>query len=648
MRKLIFSLLGIAMLVGAYFLLATSDEEPLQDGLDVIKTSDGKIFIGDLNVMSAPQPSSDVSWSEPSESRCDNLERLVEQASRMFGQAIDADTLLSEGNSIDDVTLLIQAMKNENFAREWRDVKRKEAAKLSQLDKSLNEQFQALLSDKLRASGLSVVTKIPSPWLKQAIEANQPFTKYQDKEVSPEDIAWLIGQENIDDSRLKEAFALMSEPEAMLSSNVQLMEFRQATNILDAAAMKGRPALAEWLLNQGVSPVEDAYLGGTLDFALRGLQGMFSISWPVEEDKPEIVSESVPQQTIAAQLALIQRLQGLGLELHGEYYVGKSTKTLNSYFAVNLFYIERVAIDYIEQQYGVNLLSIPQAPPLSSATSEDIIASYKQAKAEEITKVAGQDYETQLASCKQFRERIAIKWKPETLHTADFQDSTQDELFTKAPELVSCQREMLQRRHRSRFRADGDIDIYPIVRLISKKDYEAAFALVAENPSVTDEVVYDMLDRAYQPMLNAGLIPTELDYSYRFSLRFAKLAEQGFDLQQPDKYGRSLLYVAASQWSPEQMEYLVEQRVPYYHLPDAPDPLYLVLYYIATRNKQDYQQMLEAVMSYDPPITPMHLSQMQVLKLRSPEVYAAIEAQFPQLGVEGADTEYPSYTCYLD
>ncbi len=113
----------------------------------------------------------------------------------------------------------------------------------------------------------------------------------------------MIGQENIDDSRIKEAFALVTEPGAILSSNVQLMEFRQATNILDAAAMKGRPALAEWLLNQGVSPVEDAYLGGTLDFALRGLQGKFSISWPVEEDKPEIVSESVPQQVIAAQLA---------------------------------------------------------------------------------------------------------------------------------------------------------------------------------------------------------------------------------------------------------------------------------------------------------------------------------------------------------
>ncbi len=261
--------------------------------------------------------------------------------------------------------------------------------------------------------------------------------------------------------------------------------------------------------------------------------------------------------------------------------------------------------------------------------------------------MAGQEYKAQLASCKQFRERIAKKWKPETLHSADFQNAKQDELFTKAPELVSCQREMLQRRYLFRFRADGDIDIDRIGRLISKRDYEAAFAVIEEHPSVADEVVYDMLDRAYQPMLNAGLISAELDYSYRFSLRFAKLAEQGFDLHQPDKYGRSLLYVAASQWSPEQMSYLLEQRVPYYYGDDIPDPLYLVLYHIATRNKHDYQQMLEAVMSYDPPIRPMHFSQMQVLKLRSPEVYAAIEAQFPQLGVEGTDTEYPSYTCYL-
>ena len=30
-----------------------------------------------------------------------------------------------------------------------------------------------------------------------------------------------------------------------------------------------------------------------------------------------------------------------------------------------------------------------------------------------------------------------------------------------------------------------------------KKDYEGAFALVAENLSVTDEVVYSMLHKAY-------------------------------------------------------------------------------------------------------------------------------------------------------
>ncbi len=51
----------VAVLVGAYLSFSSSDDKPMQDGLDVIETSDGKIYVGDMNAMQTHPPSSDTS-----------------------------------------------------------------------------------------------------------------------------------------------------------------------------------------------------------------------------------------------------------------------------------------------------------------------------------------------------------------------------------------------------------------------------------------------------------------------------------------------------------------------------------------------------------------------------------------------------------
>lgn len=194
------------------------------------------------------------------------------------------------------------------------------------------------------------------------------------------------------------------------------------------------------------------------------------------------------------------------------------------------------------------------------------------------------------------------EWSPERFDYRNT-DITDSDLVEMAPELVSCRRQFNLQMKIFTIAPESELGD-EILHHLRKKRFEKAHSLLREHPPLKEYVFYNIAQHyegAYQSLAGAGLLPESFDFSQFHFDDFRWLEDQGFDLYQTDKFGRSLLLVAIYHWSIEQLTYLSEREVPYYTGADMPDPLYLVLYQIATQGKRSNMiEMLTAIMAYEP------------------------------------------------
>mgnify|MGYP000032078713 CR=1 FL=1 len=572
---------------------------------------------------------------QPSSYTCKSVTQQVSQLRRDFAQSIDVEDYLEQGFSVDDVTMLLDDT-NSNKARRWRNELRKSGAMLTEFNQSINQLAREVSPDL--PDYMSFMRAVPLSELEEAVAINASLNDIDKDELAPDDVAWMIANDNVSDALIKQAVNLLNDPNGIISSSYSRQ--KNVFNLLDSAAVNGRGKLALWMIQKGIKPNEDAYLGSSLDAALKGL-GRFDLS---------LLQDNTPP-ALQAQIELIQTLTNQGYKLRGSISQPEEQDVLSSHFGSAYPYFFTIEeINVYRTFHGIDLLAIPRLAKLQSARSEQLIAMHNTKRDKFVAAQLGEGYRIRQESCVEFLTRVKEKWSPDIVYNLERDIRPDSELFQQAPELVTCRRENLYRRYLYSWQG-SDIDEDHISQLIYAEQYSEAIALMADYPVFAESIFYGYIAHKpalYPVFINAGIAPAELTYSKHFPLNFAELAAQGLDLHRIDKYGRSLLYVAVVHNSAEQLEYLAEQGVPYYKKPDMPDPLYLVLYQAATRNKyRGFMPMLEAIMSYQPEIDTEHVSQLQVLELRSPDIYNQVIEKFPQLAVAEQEVAYPQATCSL-
>lgn len=564
--------------------------------------------------------------------QCDALQSAVNGLNRTYFEDLELSEFLEDGYSADDVTLAIHTLRNANFAREWRDTHRKKDSQLNKLNQEMNEALRTQLPDM--PSSMKIFRAVPAKHLEQAVNSNQPLDAKSEEQLIVDDVAWLMQQPTIPDSAIKPFVLRLSDINMQLGSSFVID--KHPVSLLDVAAFNRRPALAQWLISQGATPVSDPYLGTTLDYVLAGLSRF-----------PEDALQQ-HNDTVSNQIALANDLVEQGVKTVSDFDDGG----LKSRFSANLFIIREDKANLLQLNYGFDLQTLPHMPPLTSENAKSLISlmqSHQDAmKAERI----GSDAQEKLSRCQAFKSRVEQAWSPKWLR-GSLTEKRDDELYDMAPELVMCKRKMIMYADAIQGRRSAlNEDLF--YRRLSDGEWQNAVAMLTPFPEALTRIFHEAVvykPESYATFVGAGLEPETWNFSYfedgRFvALNIEKLKPAGIELHATDKFGRSLLFPVVNSGNPDALKYLRDSGVPYYQIANTPDPLYLALYHIATRNRQENAgAFIDILMSYTPSVRLPHLAQMKVMKLKFPSLYEEITDAYPQLAVESKDVTFPEYSC---
>lgn len=565
--------------------------------------------------------------------QCTELQSRIDGVTRKYFDDERLSSFLDDGFSVDDITLAIDALRNPNFAREWRNNYRKKDSQLDTLNEQLNKALRAKMPDL--PSGMGVFRGVPVDRLEEAVKNDKPLEISSEETLIVDDVAWLIQQPNLSDATIKPFVLQLEDINARLGRSYVID--KQAISLLDVAAFNRRPALAQWLIAQGATPASDAYLGTTLDYVLAGLS--------------RFPQEALQEQndTVAAQISLANDLIEQGQRSVSEF----QNDRFKSRFSANLFIFWEGVDEALELNYGFDLKTVPIMAPLTSPRSSELITQIQSHQEAMIADQVGEETAEIRSRCRSFKKQVAEAWSPKWL-SGELVDYRDDELYEMAPELVMCKREKeMFTEARPGRRSDFDEGRY--YRVLSDGEWQLAMSMLDDFPEAVPRVFHESvayIPESYAAFAGAGLVPDAWNFSYledndRFVNNLQKIEETGVDLYMTDIYGRNFLFLAVNAGSPEALQYLEQVGVPYYQLPNTPDPLYLALYHVATRDRaKDAKAIINILMAYSPAISSAHLAQMRVMKLKAPSLYQDIVDEHPQLTVDDSNVAYPAYTCF--
>ena len=639
MRKSFLLILILVVFIGAGLQFIKDDVQPQSRESASAQTENAGQAVQPANREVNSPAAPEVTSSRPLDiQRCNELE-YVHQSGRM---ALTIEngyngfmSYVEQGFSVDDITLAIENEQMPFLAVEFRTRYFTQDAPAVLLLGEAHSRFN-------RYADLGSRRQSPPPWFNSQLQSEDEFSIPEGEQLLPDDLAGVIHRLNVSDERIMQAVASLPDPNARIS-----MEWVVGYNLLlvDVAASVGRSDLALQMIDEGVQPYEDVFLGGTLDAAISGLMRLTAGG----QQLPEAGSDT--EDRVKRQLTLISRLVGMGLTLHASY--SGDSRVLTSFSSTQSYRLTEELIENIYLQYGLDISAIPLSQPVTPGPRFDELTALMDKAESEIYKQHGVEFTADMrAQCQVMKTRIAEKWSPEEhLFRDDFADLTDEALFAKAPELTSCKKRM-DAYDRMSNRESSELSLEKINEAIGKRDPDQLIRMISEHPDRAEELIDFMiasLPSSYSKLRDSGNLPAEIDYSTgSYAMRARELAEQGFDIQQTDRYGRSLLYGATSNWNPSLMSFLVEEGVPYYTLENGPDPLYLTIFQVASQNRNNQvTEMFDAVMSYHPIVETMHLQQMQVLKLKFPAVYDTITEKYPVLAIDGEPYSYPKSTCPL-
>ena len=330
----------------------------------------------------------------PTAAVCKVLQKEISDQAQKYSGIGDTDTYLADGFSEEDVTFFLNK-SNPNIARIRRDFARRRNSPLQQLNAEVWQLARQEIPDLPEQP--KMILSVPQPWVEEAVNAGNVLRLEQNWQVLPGDVAWMIGQSDVDDKTIQDAIALMSDKNGVIGSDISPQ--KGAYNILESALMAGRGRLAEWMLNEGVEPASDSYLGSTLDSAVDGLLNAFSIYDEVLAPGTEADRQAV--------VRVIKQLAAQGQLMNAEYgkYIDPDTLYSRNGSVYNYIF-ETHALVTILNKTGLDIMAIPRSEAFSSERGEELVKLVRSRQSEMMQLALGDDYQLKQEKCWNFKDEV--------------------------------------------------------------------------------------------------------------------------------------------------------------------------------------------------------------------------------------------------
>ncbi|MCL5050485.1 MAG: ankyrin repeat domain-containing protein [Firmicutes bacterium] len=550
---------------------------------------------------------------------------------------------IDDGYSLDAVTVAIEHFLNSNFAASFRVGYLRARTEMGQelrfAQNELERQFP-----ETRDFGLTLRVIPPSqaykdflsisPSQREALVTRQPptinevayFTR--DSELSDEDIILLLT--HVEDVHAEVHY-----------------HREESLSILDHVIISGRLPVVQKLLEQGVRPSEDAYLGSSMEHALVMLDYAQAIETRGEPD-------CCPREADAAAIVALMQQYGSAAR-----FTTQSSDQVEGDIPRRAYRFDADAITHLRQQYGLDLTTITVRHGPNKADAKPLIDKIAADLTQYLaSNTDAQQLETQIEQCRELLRDFYQAWQPmDANHLimplveqyADDIRRIEAELSAIDPGLVDHYRHHQWIRGLVRFRYPFDSEVKSA---LENGDPDPAIAFIlALDIDAQDQVEYALHvltwnNEYLQPLMRSGLLPSRPDYFLmdRENLlydmgRLEQLENLGLDLRGEDSIGQTVLHIAVRDGRSNLVSELVAEGFPFGGRGLNQDPLHAALNPSNSRLPiQTMEPIVRELMTYQPEVDIFHHRRLAVMQLKYPEVYQALVADFPELEVpEGTE-----------
>lgn len=628
-KRLIKWMLGTALVIAVAVVFYWSRERPV---LEVASPPVAQP-VTELNA-SSPDTVIDVKstrsvlnqWDTSSFAQCQQIihNLRVEQENWRKSTIERWSDFLQQGYSLDEVTLAVAHFQNSNFAATFRINQLRKNATLTQTNNMLQDTLYER-APKLADKGLTISRAVPQPALNKIPEltAAEKQNVINGIEVTVDDVAAVTQLPAFSDNDIIQLINAVDD----VSATVGYEHIDDATSLLDFAAASGRLRVFNHLIDAGLSPTHDAYLGSTMEWALSGLMRCCER----RQQRAEIV----------------KRLMQLGARAR---FSEQSPERVYGSFPRFFYEFDRADIETLRQNYGLNVVSIKPRKALQTAQNNALINKLSKqrdqfiAKHYDVTDVAGIR-----EACQATLTAVTEQWQPRQHQDVikAFQDGSNELSTAVAAQLAQIDPALVDsyRRHFrpyeqkvlytslinrvSHLLADGDIEQALVELERASLDAPHQRFLIAQI------LAYDLA--FYQSLMGSTLMDAGLQLQQLESLGLTvdtvkTLAEAGYDIGQYDDDGKTLVYYATQAGNRQLVKWLLQRGIPYSGDALGADPLYVALKRMGRGGNSDIILITE-LMRVDPQITNFHRQRAAVIKLRYPKRYKHLIAKFPALTV---------------
>ncbi|NRB22969.1 hypothetical protein [Shewanella sp.] len=633
-RTQLITMVSIIVTIVFYFLWPTPQKVPAQSSVNDIDT-----------VANTVNASKEMDTHAPSLSvtRYQQCKQLIENSrakSNNFGRSQDWSKYLNDGYSIDDITSAIDHFSNSNFAASWRDEQLKKQSQLSLNNLKINELLKNEIPDLPEDFKFKIA--VPKPALESIADLTEKAALQLIKttELSIDDVAWLVKQEELSQQVLTEAINKLDDINQMLGYDFIGDELLL---LIDVAAFEGRDRVVSQLLQQHSTLSNDAYLGSTMEHALAKLS--------------YVLGKGIEDGAVISQINIIEQLQGLNA---AAFFDTQTDQSVSGSFPRHSYHFTEQQLASLSAHYQLDLTQIPARRRLAFDPDAKLIVRLSQERDLLLEKEASPE---QLLSCQARISKIDKKWQPKTLNYYMTQLKNEHRvvnainLHNIEPALAQCfmatQQTHLPFSHPRNKALESKVfgkklrnnKILEVIKIIESANLtEAQLRWFFYQILPWDASYYQALQssRLRQEQIDFTLL---MMYGRNNSIYFEELHINGLDITGTDHTGKTLIYLSIEGRKLDLLSYLVSQRSDYHDKPIGTDPLYLVIdssYYFNPKKVLDY---LEVLMQLSPPVHDYHRRALALLRLKYPELYSQISARFGALKITD-DTPLPLASCY--
>ncbi len=535
---------------------------------------------------------------------------------------------LDEGYTLDDITLAIEYFTHSNLSSNFRV---KQLRLHSELTTTNSKKNTKILEEapELFQIGFRGSREIPLEELANyaLLSASEQKKLLNDVTPSIDDLAFFIRQPEVSDADILELLDKVDNVKAIVG-------YRKlnATSLLDYAADSSRSKVVEKLLELGLEPTSDNYLGSTMEWALSQLS--YSKHTVKEESRAKLV------------LMLIN----YGAKAR---FSEQSLSKVSANFPRGSYSFNAEEIEGLMEDYGLDLTLIESRETISVNKNSELVTLLEKKQASNLSeKLALDNIDEQLLACKKTIAAISSQWQPESVHTVmnrvikENPDSPKEIKLRLAeidPRLVDdYQTRFDGYRRKMKYMPELDQIFAPLKdgKVLIVIDDLLAMPLNDSNKNWAFNQILQWDMSHYDELFNSELFVDELQY-FDFtspmltSNSLNKLQEAGANLHDKDIRDKTLLYYAVKNVNLALINYMEEQQFPFSLSNIGEDPLHVALntsYRKFSPNK--FEILVDILMRYSPAIDQFHLNRLAVLKLKYPGLYKKIITKHPQLIID--------------